>query len=292
MIRIPLLLCLFLTTITNHCFAQQKVIPLYEGKAPGSETWSWKEQVQDTTPFHHSIVYNVVQPTLTVFPAQGVKQTGTAVVIAPGGGFYFLSTGPEGNQVAEELSKKGITSFVLKYRLVRSKDPISEVMETVSSQAKFDSLVKPVLPLAMKDGLTAVAYVRRHAAEYNINPDRIGFMGFSAGGGVTMSVAYNCDQQSRPNFIAPIYAYNKGIIGSTVPTEKMPAFIVVASDDPLGLAPVSVNIYQKWIAARQPAELHVYQLGGHGFGMNRQGKASDTWIYRFEDWMKDNGLLQ
>lgn len=292
MMRILLLFCLLSTTITNYCFPQQKVIPLYEGKAPGSETWNWKEQVQDTTPFHHPIVYNVVQPTLTVFPALGRKQTGTAVVIAPGGGFYFLSTDPEGNYVAKELSKKGVTAFVLKYRLVRSKDPISEVMETVTSQAKFDSLVKPVLPLAMKDGLAAVAYVRRHASEYDVNPDRIGFMGFSAGGGVTMSVAYNSDQQSRPNFIAPIYAYNKGIIGSTVPKEKMPAFIVVASDDPLGLAPVSVNIYQKWVAAGQPAELHVYQLGGHGFGMDKQGKASDTWISRFEDWMKDNGLMQ
>lgn len=289
--RLPALLCLFLITIAKNSLAQQKVIPLYTGKAPASEAWDWKEQIQDTTPFQHKIVYNVVQPTLTVFPAQGTAQTGTAVVIAPGGGFYFLSTGPEGNEVAEMLSKKGVTAFVLKYRLVRSKAPVSEVMETVTSQAKFDSLVKPVLPLAMNDGLAAVAYVRSHAAEYRVNPDRIGFMGFSAGGGVTMSVAYNSSKASRPNFIAPIYAYNKGIIEATVPKDKMPAFIVVASDDPLQLAPVSVNIYQKWIAAGQAAELHVYQAGGHGFGMKKQGKASDTWLYRFEDWMKDNGLM-
>ena len=288
--RILSLLSLILNLAAMPGIAQQKVIPLYEGKAPGSETWNWKEQVQDSTPFHRKFIYNVVQPTLTVFPAQGVQQAGTAVIIAPGGGFYLLSFEHEGNQVAEELSKKGVTAFVLKYRLVHSKDPIPEVMASLKSQEKWDSLVKPILPLAISDGLAAVAYVRKHATVYNVNPKQIGFMGFSAGGALTMSVAYNGKKESQPNFIAPIYASNKGVIGSSVPKEKMPVFTVVASNDPYNL--VAVDIYQKWVAAGQPAELHVYQMGGHGFGMDKQGKASDTWIYRFEDWMKDNGFLR
>ena len=134
--RILPLLSLILNIAAMPSIAQQKVIPLYQGKAPGSETWNWKEQVQDSTPFHHKIIYNVVQPTLTVFPAQGVQQAGTAVIIAPGGGFYLLSFEHEGNQVAEELSKKGVTAFVLKYRLVHSKDPIPEVMASLKSQEK------------------------------------------------------------------------------------------------------------------------------------------------------------
>ncbi len=288
MIRI-LALWLFLTIVAISGIAQQKVISLYEGKAPGSETWNWKEQVQDSTPFHHKI-YNVVQPTLTVFPGQGVQQSGPAVIIAPGGGFYLLSVDQEGNQVAEELSKKGVTAFVLKYRLVHSKDPIPEVSAALNSQAKFDSLVRPILPLVMSDGLAAVAYVRKHATDYHVNPNHIGFMGFSAGGSLTMSVAYNGKKESQPNFIAPIYASNKVIIETSVPKEKMPVLIVVASNDPYNR--VAVEVYQKWVAAGQPAELHLYQMGGHGFGMDKQGTASDTWIYRFEDWMKDNGLLR
>jgi len=139
--------------------------------------------------------------------------------------------------------------------------------------------------------LAAVAYVRKNAATYHIDPNRIGFMGFSAGGGVTMSVAYNATDESRPNFIAPIYAWDKDIIGTNVPTQNMPAFIAVASDDPLQLVPTSINIYNKWIAAKQPAELHIYQSGGHGFGMRKQNLPADTWIERFGDWLKCNKLL-
>ena len=204
---------------------------------------------------------------------------------------FALSIDSEGNEVAEWLSKRGVTAFVLKYRLVHTTYPTKEVMAAIASPKKLDSLIGPIAPLAMQDGLTAVAHVRKNAAAYQVDAERIGFMGFSAGGGVTMSVAYNASEGNRPNFIAPIYAWDKDILGSTVPNEKMPAFVVVAADDGLGLAPVSIDIYNKWRAAQQPAKLHIYQSGGHGFGMKKQGKASDTWIERFGEWLRENKWL-
>jgi acetyl esterase/lipase len=273
-------------------YGQQKVVSLYSGKAPGSENWSWKEQSIEASDWGGTrIVYNVVEPTLTIYPAQGSGSNGTAVIIAPGGGLFALSINSEGNEVAEWLSKRGVTAFVLKYRLVHTTDPTKEFRAAITSPEKLDSLIGPIAPLAMQDGLTAVAHVRKNAAAYRVNAERIGFMGFSAGGGVTMSVAYNASEGNRPNFIAPIYAWDKDILGSTVPKEKMPAFVVVAADDGLNLAPVSVDIYNKWRAAQQPAELHIYQSGGHGFGMKKQGKASDTWIDRFGEWLRENKWL-
>lgn len=116
-------------------------------------------------------------------------------------------------------------------------------------------------------------------------------MGFSAGGTVTMSVIYNATDENRPNFVAPIYAYEKAIIGSNVPSVKIPIFIAAATDDDLGLASHSVHIYEKWVAANQPAELHMYEKGKHGFGMHKQNLPVDKWIERFGDWLQMHGLL-
>ena len=272
-------------------YGQQKVIRLYEGKAPGSENWNWSEQSNDSNLWNTKIVYNVVEPSLTVFPAKSPANSGTAVIIAPGGGFFALSITNEGYEVAEWLSKKGITAFVLKYRVAHSSIEPTKEFAAAMSRGKLDSVMGEVVPLATNDGLTAVAYVRKYVAEYNVNPNRIGFMGFSAGGWLTMSVAYNSNDESRPDFIAPIYALDRNFEGNSVPKERMPAFIAVASDDGFGLAPAGIAIYNKWIAAKQPAELPIYQSGGHGFGMKKQNKSSDTWIERFHDWLEENGLL-
>ena len=281
-------LCIGLTVAMGPTQAQQNIIHLFQGKPAGSVNWNWQEQSSDVS--GSKTVYNVVEPTLTVFPAKAAINTGTGVIIAPGGGLYALSFSSEGTQVAEWLSKKGVTAFVLKYRLVHTTNPGQEFMTALTTN-KIDSIIRPVVPLAMQDGLAAVAYVRKNAAAYGIQTNRIGFMGFSAGGGLAMSVAYNATQESRPNFIAPIYAWDKDIVGTAVPKEKMPAFVAVASDDQLRLVPTSIDIYTKWIAAGQIAQLLVYQNGGHGFGMNKSGKLSDNWIDRFGEWMGENGLL-
>ena len=274
--------------------AQEKTIQLYSGKPPGSENWNWQEQRQDSNIFHTPIIFNVAQPTLTLFAPDPAKANGTAIIIAPGGGFLMLSINSEGYDVAKWLAANGFTTFVLRYRLahVLSGDPIKEFMSGMNDRKKFDSLVSPIIPMAITDGLNAVDYVRKHSAEYHINPDRIGFMGFSAGGTVTMGVIFNAKQENRPNFIAPIYAYLAPELGSKVPSEKTPAFILAASDDQLGLASHSVNIYNKWMEAKQSAELHLYVKGGHGFGMRKQNIPTDSWIDRFGDWLKVEGLMK
>jgi acetyl esterase/lipase len=270
----------------------QTVIPLYNGAAPGSETWNWNEK--EIKADIGTIVMDVSHPSLTAYlPA---NPNGTAVIIAPGGAFHALAIDLEGVEVAKALNAKGITAFVLKYRLVHD-DPahpensIGNLFATKNFK-KLDSLNAPVVPLALQDGLTAVKYVRQHAADYKIDPNKIGFMGFSAGGTVTMSVAYNATDGSRPNFVAPIYAYEGAIIGSNVPSAKTPIFIAAASDDDLGLATHSVHIYSKWLEAGQPAELHMYEKGKHGFGMKTQGLPVDTWMDRYIDWLKMHGFIK
>jgi acetyl esterase/lipase len=207
----------------------QKIIPLYNGAAPGSENWNWDEkQIKADI---GTIIMDVSHPSLTAYvPA---NPNGTAVIIAPGGAFHVLAFDLEGTEVAKRLNAKGITAFVLKYRVVyddpaHPENSIGTLMSTGNFK-KLDSLNAPVVPLAMQDGLTAVKYVRQHAKEYNINPNKIGFMGFSAGGTVTMSVVYSATDESRPNFVAPIYAYEGAIIGSTVPSVKTPIFIAAAT---------------------------------------------------------------
>jgi len=271
--------------------AQEKPIPLYNGVAPGSETWTWDEKTIDVNDM--KITLDVSKPTLV--PYLPAKPNGTAVIIAPGGAFHALAVGHEGAEVAKWLNKKGVTAFVLKYRLGHDDPahPENNFMTLLQTNnfKKLDSINSTIVPLAMQDGLTAMKYVRKHAASYKINPKKIGFMGFSAGGTVAMSVVYNATDENRPNFVAPIYAYEGAIIGSAVPTVKTPIFIAAATDDDLGLASHSVHIYQKWVDAKQPAELHMYERGKHGFGMRKQGLPTDKWIERFGDWLRMQGLL-
>jgi len=271
--------------------AQQKPIPLYDGPAPGSENWDWDEQ--EIKADIGTIVTDVSHPSLTAYIPS--NPNGTAVIIAPGGAFHALALDLEGIEVAKRLNAKGITAFVLKYRLVHN-DPahpensIGKLMASGNFK-KLDSLNARVIPLALQDGLNAMKYVRQHAAEFKINPDRIGFMGFSAGATVTMSVVYSATNQTRPNFIAPVYVYETAIIGTSVPAVKTPIFIAAASDDDLGLATHSVDIYLKWLAAGQPAELHMYEKGKHGFGTKKQGLPVDSWMDRFTDWLVMRGFL-
>lgn len=285
--KINLFFILFL--LSQFAFSQ-KEIPLYDGKPEGSEDWNWSEAVSEENIWNTKLVYNVVEPSLTAYLPPYYLATGTAVIIAPGGGFHALSIDSEGIDVAKWLNTKGIAAFVLKYRLARSlsNEPAKEYMEkeTVEEDAR------EVAPLAMMDGLKAIQYLRDHAEDFEIDPNKIGFMGFSAGGALTMNVAINATAESRPNFIAPIYPWDVGVIGIKVPKDTTPAFIVVALDDPLDLAPRSLDIYQKWTAAGQQAELHVYQNGGHGFGMRTQNLPSDTWIERFGDWLHVQGYLK
>ena len=194
----------FILAITAN--AQEKPIPLYNGVAPGSEKWTWDEKTIDVNDM--KITLDVSKPTLV--PYLPVKPNGTAVIIAPGGAFHALAVGHEGADVAKWLNEKGVTAFVLKYRLAHDDPAHPEnnfvALLTAKNFKKLDSINAAIVPLAMQDGLTAMKYVREHSADYKIDPNKIGFMGFSAGGTVTMSVEYNATDKDRPNFVAPIYA--------------------------------------------------------------------------------------
>jgi acetyl esterase/lipase len=235
----------------------------------------------------------VVKPTLTAFLPDPAMANGTSVVICPGGGFHALSINSEGIDVAKWLKAKGVAAFVLKYRLVPTGDDgVRELMGKIGDRNKMDADNRAVIPLAVADGLAAVSYVRKHATEFGISPQRIGLMGFSAGGTVTASVAFQYSAESRPDFLAPIYPYMGAVKETAVPNDAPPMFIAAATDDQLGLAPDSVNLYSKWLAGKKSVELHLYSKGGHGFGMRKQNLPSDNWIERFGDWLTAQGLLK
>jgi lysophospholipase L1-like esterase/dienelactone hydrolase len=286
---VTLLSILFLNNLTA-----QNVIQLYDSKPKGSEKWTGTEQTSTKNMFNTEVVYNVVQPTITAYLPHKDLATGTAIVIAPGGAFHTLSINSEGVDVAKWLNSKGIAAFVLKYRVVHSftEDPVKELMGKMGDFKALDIENDTIVPLAMADGLAAVKYVRDHAKEMEIDVNKIGFMGFSAGGTLTMSVVYNATDENRPNFVAPIYAYEPAVIGSTPPSVKTPIFVAVAGDDQLGMMPMSINIYKKWFDAKHPAELHIYEKGGHGFGMRKQNLPTDTWYERFGEWLKLQGYLK
>ena len=197
------------------------------------------------------------------------------------------------HSLAKWLNERGIAGFVLRYRLIPTgKDGVQEMLMKASNRERIQKDMANAAPLAGADGLEAVRYVRKNAEKYNLSADRIGFMGFSAGGAVTAYVTLNADSNTRPDFIAPIYAGLGELKESEVPANAPPMFIVAATDDPLGLASDSLALYSKWLGTKKSVELHLYSKGGHGFGMKKQGLPSDTWIDRFHDWMGVQGYLK
>ncbi|HXS55026.1 MAG TPA: alpha/beta hydrolase [Hanamia sp.] len=280
---------LLLAATTN---AQQKVIQLYNGSAPGSENWTYNEKVYKPGT-SDALIYNVSHPTLTVYPADPSTATGTAVIVCPGGGFFIQVEKKEGTDVAHWLNQKGVTVFLLKYRLGQSMtdNPGKELGDNMK-KSDFVEKINPIIPLCIADGRAAIAYVRTHAAEYGINPHQIGIMGFSAGGTVTASTAFSYTPANRPDFVAPIYAFMPPSLQGVVAEDAPPLFVAAATDDNLGLAPHSIDLYSKWLAAKKPAEIHIYQQGSHGFGMSKQNIPTDTWIERFGDWLGLLGFLK
>lgn len=288
-----LALCIFSVALSLlPAAAAQEVIPLYPGNAPGSSQESHPEKRYFSKAWNTEVVTNVTRPTLTVFKPSPELKNGTGIVICPGGGFMALSIASEGTDLAQYLTAKGVTAFVLKYRVAPTEgDATAEFQKLWSSdRAKLSEMLKSAEPLAFADGLAAVTYVRQHASQWGISPDRVGIVGFSAGGGVTASVAFHYSADSRPAFVAPIYMGGFRT-DDPVPADAPPMFVAAATDDSLGLAPQSVGIYEKWTAAHKSAELHMYAKGGHGFGMRTQHLPSDEWINQFVDWLRFEGFL-
>jgi acetyl esterase/lipase len=277
--------------VTNLCAAQD-VIPLYPGVAPGSTQQNYPEK-QYLSQRWGEVVTNVTRPSLTVFKPSPELRNGTAIVICPGGGMMALVINNEGYDVAKYLAARGVTAFVLKYRLAHTGDDApQEFADLLKDMPKFQEMWQTVEPQAVTDGLAAVTYVRQHASEWGVSPDRVGIIGFSAGGTVTAGVAFQFAPEGRPAFVAPIYAAAAGFKDSPVPADAPPMFIAVATDDSFGLVPDSLALYQKWAGVHKSVELHIYAKGGHGFGMKTQNIPTDHWIDRFTDWLELQGWLK
>ncbi|RZK93455.1 MAG: alpha/beta hydrolase [Hymenobacter sp.] len=181
---------------------------------------------------------------------------------------------------------------MLKYRLVHvtGTDPGQQMTPLLKDWDKFKAVVAPVVALDLADGKKAIEYVRGHAKELGVQPNRIGIMGFSAGGTVADGVGYSYSVANRPDFIASQYAYLAVLPKRPVPTDAPPLFVAAASDDQLGLTSQSVQLYSAWQAAGKPAELHIYAKGGHGFGTKTQQLPVDSWLDRFGAWLAQQGF--
>lgn len=269
---------------------QPEIIPLWQESAPGEEFL----QEQETPLPGNRVVRNVSQPTLMAFLPDPSVAVGTAVIICPGGAFHFLSIESEGIEVARWLNQRGIAAFLLKYRLIptaeRDEAFLQQVQENVFSGnfPRLMNLMMQQAPLASADGRQAIQFIRERAAEWGIVPNRIGILGFSAGGLVALGATVQFSAATRPNFTAVLYTPSEEDM--MVPGDVPPLFLVVANDDPL-IINGSIPLYTAWKAVQRPVELHLYTQGGHGFGITKQGLPSDRWIDRFGEWLQTQGFL-
>ncbi|TLV03220.1 alpha/beta hydrolase [Dyadobacter luticola] len=276
-----LLLALLTLTCTISTAQQNKIIPLWEKGAPGFE--SRRTEPESAKDYW---VKNINNPSLEVIlPAAGTAN-GTAVVVCPGGGFRLLVYNAEGREPGEYLAKLGITVFVLKYRLPREDGSPYSLEKT-----------------PREDALRAMRQVRSLAKEYNIDPARVGMLGFSAGGEVVAAVAYASgkgdaaakdpiDQlDGKPDFQMLIYPGPLGI-PETVPQDAPPAFLLAANDDPC-CGVTTADLLMKYRAAKRPVEAHMFTKGDHGFNMGNRSKLQSikSWPQRMADWLADNGYL-
>lgn len=262
---------------------ENQVINLYNGAAPGSEAWNYREQsVESPLP----VVYNVAHPTLTAYLPKPDKANGKAIILCPGGGFFLLGQMDQTIQLAQLLSEWGIAAFVLKYRLGESltDNPVEEFQSNFQ-RPDFQERMNVIIPLAVADGRKAISYLRLNADKYNLSPGKIGILGFSAGAAVASIAATGYNSEQRPAFIGCLYGFIPPEFELEVPEDAPPLFLAVANDDPLGLAPLTTGLYLKWQSAKKPAELHVYQKGGHGFITEKQGLPVDNWVSQFRDWL-------
>ncbi|TGE07822.1 alpha/beta hydrolase [Hymenobacter fodinae] len=296
------LLSLFLTPLMAQ---NQPVIPLYSGSVPNAKATKGQE-TNVTRPDGSTRVSQVVQPTLTVYKA--AKPNGSAVIVCPGGAYAMLAMDHEGHDVARRFNEMGITAFVLKYRLP-------------NDQTQLDKSITPLL-----DAQQAIRLVRQRAAEFGITPTRVGLMGFSAGGHLASTagthfakpVGTTKDQTSvRPDFLMLIYPVislsdslmHKGsrdnLIGNNpsaeqtklysnelqVTAQSPPTFLVHAQDDKVVKVQNSLVFYEACLHHNVPVEMHLYPLGGHGFGMNNK-TTKDNWTDRLQNWLDAGGWLK
>ncbi len=226
-------------------------------------------------------ITNVNQPTVTVYLPSGARATGISIVICPGGGYQHLAIDKEGHDIARWLNTIGIAGIVLKYRLPGS----AAMTHGADLQAEAQGA-----HVAIEDAETAIELVRKNAARWNLKPNAVGLMGFSAGGHLAAMMGMVSPKASRPDFLILGYPAIPPVLGITAETPR--TFLVAADDDP-AVNPVenAGRFFAALRAAKVPAELHIYSSGGHGFGIVKSGKTSEAWPTALLAWLKEAGLL-
>ncbi|WP_322402365.1 alpha/beta hydrolase [Massilia luteola] len=268
--------------------AQPDAIVLATGPLPGAKAQeSWHTQYGST------FARNVTVATLTPFLPDPARATGAAVIVAPGGGFKTLSMSNEGWDVAKALAGKGVAAFVLKYRLNQTPQDMDAFARELAQM--FSGAARPPAPrdsastLApqIADARAAFALVRARAAAWHVDPDRIGMLGFSAGAMLTMATALH-GEDAKPAFLGDIYG---PLAPVKVPADAPPLFVALAADDPL-FGNGGYGLVDSWRAARRPVEFHLYEQGGHGFGMYPKTTTSTGWFDAFARWLGMHGYLK
>ena len=270
--------------------AQADAIVLGTGALPGAAVpESWHRQ------YGSLFARNVTVATLTPYLADPAKATGAAVIVAPGGGFRTLSMENEGSDVARALAARGVSAFVLKYRLNQTPADMAGFERSMNAmfagpaarppRSAPDAMAATLAP-QISDARAAFALVRGRAAEWKVDPDRIGMVGFSAGAMLTMATALS-GEDARPAFLGNIYG---PLAAVTVPADAPPLFVALAVDDPL-IAASGFGLIESWHAAKRPVELHYYEQGGHGFGMYPKETTSTGWFDAFVRWIGMHGML-
>jgi len=267
-------------------------VALYPGLAPGSETAPQVEQWNDI--MGQKAVRNVTRPTLTPYLPKPGAATGAAVIVAPGGAYLMLSMDNEGEPVARWLADHGVAAFVLKYRTdptpADDKGFMDALGERFGAAARASADKRPAItqPLAVADAQQALRVVRAQAESWGVDPRRVGLLGFSAGAMTALEVTLKDDPSARPDFVGSIY----GPMTAVVPPAKgPPLFVALAADDGI-FGGLGAGVVEAWSAAKLPVEFHLYEKGGHGFGMLGPRDTSQHWIDEFYWWMQARGLLQ
>jgi len=283
------LLLMVLMVSVLYLSAQPKEIPLYPSVAPGSEQWNWEEGETSNTPAKFRVAFNVTKPTLTMYRPDTAN--GAAVLLIPGGGMYVVNIEHEGEMVAKKLTKKGLTVFVLKYRTGRTttSDPWQEMLGNMRDTALNRRKLEGVLPLYTADAFAAIRHVRSNAKKFGLDAKKIGVVGFSGGGVLSLLLCTAADSADRPDFAGLIYTVYRPAAGDMLPKTVPPAFIACAYDDKLAPPSNSISLFEAWNKARQPAELHIYATGGHGL---RGSESANNWLSRYEDWLKEIGIVK
>jgi acetyl esterase/lipase len=256
-----------------------------EEGGPESPSESWFRLLGKVT------VRNVATPTLTPVLPEAERATGAAVLIAPGGGFLVEAMENEAWPQARWLADRGVAAFILKYRLEPT--PADPEAFRAAVRARFAAaVVQPgerrllqVPPYAVADARVAMRLLRRRAAEWNVDPRCIGYLGFSAGAMIGLGLIGREADEATPDFLGAVYPSMDPV---DVPNHAPPLFVAMASDDQL-YGRQGYGLAESWRKAERPVELHVYERGGHGFGMGAPGTTSMGVLAAYHDWMTCGG---